>query len=114
VPIDFDSYSELLDACDAVDIAATTTAHYELAKQALTAGKHVFFGETHHQQAGRSLRASGYAEKNKLKIQVVHIERINPVIKKEEHEISEPMFIRVPPASPPFTNAAQMSRWYWM
>lgn len=89
----FDSYSELLDACDAVDIAATTTAHYELAKQALTAGKHVFLEKPITSKLEEAYEILDIAEKKKLKIQVGHIERFNPVIMKVEHEISEPMFI---------------------
>lgn len=89
----FDSYSELLDACDAVDIAATTTAHYELAKQALTAGKHVFLEKPITSKLEEAYELLDIAEKKKLKIQVGHIERFNPVIMKVEHEISEPMFI---------------------
>jgi len=89
----FGSYEEMLDECDAVDIAATTTAHYALAKPALLAGKHIFLEKpitSELVQAEELLKIA--AEKN-LKIQVGHIERFNPVIREIEHEIGEPMFI---------------------
>jgi predicted dehydrogenase len=38
----FDSIIDLLNQADAVSIAATTSAHYELAKKCLDAGKHIF------------------------------------------------------------------------
>ena len=38
----FDDAEKLMDACDAVDIVAPTTAHFELCKAAITKGKHVF------------------------------------------------------------------------
>jgi len=40
--VSFNSYFELLSACEVIDIAATTTAHYELAKAALLVGKHFY------------------------------------------------------------------------
>jgi len=38
----FTDAAELMDACDAVDIVAPTTQHFELCKLAITKGKHVF------------------------------------------------------------------------
>lgn len=89
----FDSYEKLLEACDAVDIAATTTAHYELAKPALLAGKHIFLEKPITSELAQAQELCELAAKNNLKIQVGHIERFNPVILKVEQEICEPMFI---------------------
>lgn len=89
----YESYNDLLAACDAVDIAATTTAHYELAKPALLAGKHIFLEKpitSELFQAGELLKI---AEEKNLKIQVGHIERFNPVILQVENDIHDPMFI---------------------
>jgi predicted dehydrogenase len=38
----FDTAEQLMDACDAVDIVAPTTAHFELCQAAIIKGKHVF------------------------------------------------------------------------
>ncbi|MDD2230603.1 MAG: Gfo/Idh/MocA family oxidoreductase [Candidatus Cloacimonetes bacterium] len=89
----FPSYEALLDACDAIDIAATTTAHYELAKPALLAGKHIFLEKPITSELIQAEELLALAEQRKLIIQVGHIERFNPVILKIEHEIGEPMFI---------------------
>ncbi|MDY0150761.1 MAG: Gfo/Idh/MocA family oxidoreductase [Candidatus Cloacimonas sp.] len=89
----FDTYEALLDACDAVDIAATTTAHYELAKPALLAGKHIFLEKPITSEMAQAEELLDIAASKNLKIQVGHIERFNPVILRVEQEIGEPMFI---------------------
>lgn len=91
--VSFDSYETLLDACDAIDIAATTTAHFMLAEKALKAGKHVFLEKPITSKLDEAYTLLDLAEKNNLKIQVGHIERFNPVIMKVEKEIKDPLFI---------------------
>ena len=89
----FNSQAELLAACDAVDIAATTSAHYELAKAALLAGKPVFVEKPLCAELAAAEELVGLAEKLGLSIQVGHIERFNPVILAAEKHISAPLFI---------------------
>ncbi|MCK9558001.1 MAG: Gfo/Idh/MocA family oxidoreductase [Candidatus Cloacimonetes bacterium] len=89
----FESYDALLDACDAIDIAATTTAHYELALKALQAGKHIFLEKPITSKLEEAKELLELADSNKLKIQVGHIERFNPVVMKVENEIKDPVFI---------------------
>jgi predicted dehydrogenase len=89
----FESYDALLGACDAVDIAATTTAHFELAEKALNAGKHIFLEKPITSKLEEAHILLEIAERKGLKIQVGHIERFNPVIMKVENEIKDPMFI---------------------
>src|SRR3982074_3368429 len=38
----FEDTEALIDACDAIDIVAPTTAHFELCEAAIKKGKHVF------------------------------------------------------------------------
>lgn len=89
----FDGFQRLLAACDAVDISATTTAHYELARQALAAGKHVFVEKPITSKLEDARELVALAEMNNLKLQVGHIERFNPVILAVESEIKDPVFI---------------------
>lgn len=89
----FESYDALLDTCDAVDIAATTTAHYELALKALQAGKHIFLEKPITGKLEEAKELLDLADSKKLKIQVGHIERFNPVILRVENEIKDPVFI---------------------
>ena len=89
----FSSYDELLAACQAVDIVATTSAHFELAHQALQAGKHVFVEKPITAELAQAKTLVEVAAQNKLILQVGHIERFNPVILAVEEEIKNPMFI---------------------
>ncbi|MCB5247621.1 MAG: Gfo/Idh/MocA family oxidoreductase [Candidatus Cloacimonetes bacterium] len=90
---DFRGYDELIAACDAVDIAATTSAHHELAKAALLAGKPVFVEKPLCAELAQAEELVALAEERGLKIQVGHIERFNPVILEAEQYIREPLFI---------------------
>ncbi|HOV16186.1 MAG TPA: Gfo/Idh/MocA family oxidoreductase [Candidatus Cloacimonadota bacterium] len=89
----FPTYEELLDNVDAVDIAATTTYHYELAKSALLKGKHIFVEKPITSDLAQAEELLQIAKDKDMIIQVGHIERFNPVILKVEDEINEPMFI---------------------
>jgi predicted dehydrogenase len=99
----FSTYEEMLQEVDAVDIAATTTWHYDLAKPALEHGCHVFLEKpitSTKEQADELLKI---ADEKKLKIQVGHIERFNPVILQCAEDIHNPMFIeshRLAPFTP--------------
>jgi len=89
----FDTYEELMDNVDAIDVAATTTYHYELAKAALLKGKHVFLEKPITSDLEQANEIVKLADEKKLLIQVGHIERFNPVILQVEDEIQDPMFI---------------------
>ncbi len=89
----FKDYDALLDAIDAIDIAATTTYHYDLAKPALLKGKHIFLEKPITSELEQAEELLELANKRNLKIQVGHIERFNPVILEVEQEIKDPMFI---------------------
>ena len=89
----FADYYTLLDAIDAIDIVATTTYHYELAKPALLKGKHIFLEKPITSELEQAEELLELAKRQNLKIQVGHIERFNPVILEVEQEIKDPMFI---------------------
>lgn len=99
----YENYEEMLSDADAVDIAATTTWHYDLAKPALEKGCHVFLEKpitSTKEQADELLKI---AQEKNLKIQVGHIERFNPVIMEVANDIKNPMFIeshRLAPFNP--------------
>ena len=99
----FTSYEEMLLEADAIDIAATTTYHYDIAKPALMKGCHVFLEKpitSTKEQAEELVKIA--AERN-LNIQVGHIERFNPVLMEVVNEINNPMFIeshRLAPFTP--------------
>ncbi len=91
----FDTPEELLDACDAVDIVAPTTYHYELCALALRKGKHVFVEKplTNTMEEAKALLK--LAVESNLKFQVGHVERFNPAFVALKNYKLEPMFIEV-------------------
>ncbi len=102
IPV-FDTLEALLDAVDAVDIAVTTTYHYDIAKAALDAGKHIFVEKPITSELVQAEELVALAEKRKLKLQVGHIERFNPVVLDAFDQIKDPMFIeshRLAPFNP--------------
>lgn len=91
----FDSIEALLDASDAVDIIAPTSAHYELAMAAIKKGKHVFVEKP---LAGTMDEARGIvklAMEAGIKVQVGHVERFNPAFLALGEMAINPMFIEV-------------------
>ena len=89
----FASFEQLLAECDAVDIAATTSAHENLALQAIAAGKHVFVEKplAHSVAAGqRMVAAAGAAG---VVLQVGHVERFNRAVRALSGITIEPRFI---------------------
>ncbi len=90
----FESYEQLLDAVDAVDIVTPTLHHFEGAKKALLRGKHIFIEKplTRTLEEAEELLAILRANPH-LKAQVGHVERFNPgFLAIASHDI-RPMFI---------------------
>ena len=90
----FDSLGSLLEKVDAVSIAATTRAHYELAKKCLLAGKHIFIEKPITATIPQAEEIVKMAESLKLNLQVGHIERFNPALVSMENYIDDPKFIQ--------------------
>jgi predicted dehydrogenase len=86
-------FEELLDKVDAVSIVTPTNYHYETAKIALEKGKHVFLEKPITEKIAQAKELIEIAGRNKLKIQVGHIERFNPAILSLEKYDLNPLFI---------------------
>ena len=91
----FDNPSELLNDCDAVDIVAPTTFHYELCSLALRKGKHVFVEKPLTNSMDEAKALLKLAVESNLKFQVGHVERFNPAFVALKNYKLEPMFIEV-------------------
>jgi predicted dehydrogenase len=85
---------DLLDHVDAVSIAATTSAHYDIAMECLKRGKHIFIEKPITATIPQAEEIVKLAADNKLKLQVGHIERFNPALISLEQYILDPMFIQ--------------------
>jgi len=90
----FDSVDNLLKNVDAISIAATTVAHYDLAKQCLNAGKHIFIEKPITATIPQAEEIVEMADSLNLNLQVGHIERFNPALISMEKYISDPKFIQ--------------------
>ncbi|MFO7444858.1 MAG: Gfo/Idh/MocA family oxidoreductase [Ignavibacteriaceae bacterium] len=85
---------DLLNDVDAVSIAATTTAHYELGKTCLEHGIPVFVEKPITATISEAEKLVALAAEKKLNLQVGHIERFNPALISLDKFILEPMFIQ--------------------
>ena len=90
----FESLNDLLNKVEAVSIAATTSAHYDLAKICLNAGKHIFIEKPITANIPQAEEIVEMADSQNLNIQVGHIERFNPALVSMEKYINDPKFIQ--------------------
>jgi len=90
----FDDLGKLLDEIDAVDIVATTSAHYDLVKQAFAKNKHVFVEKPITTQIWEAEELIKIADERKLTFQVGHIERFNPALISLEKYNLNPLFVQ--------------------
>lgn len=91
----YSSVDDLLNNCDAVDIIATTTFHYQLCKQAIMKGKHVFVEKPLANTIEEAKELVKLAKEANVKFQVGHVERFNPAFLALKNVHLEPMFIEV-------------------
>jgi len=90
----FNSIDELLSKVKVVSIAATTSAHHEVAKKCFEKNVHVFVEKPITATIEQGEELVKIANDKKLKFQVGHIERFNPGLLSLETFISDPMFIQ--------------------
>jgi predicted dehydrogenase len=86
---------ELIGAVDAVTIAASTSAHYELCRLFLEHGVHVLVEKPITSRSEQATELCEIAERNGLRLQVGHVERFNPAFRAAQAKLKEPLFIEV-------------------
>ncbi|MEO7801174.1 MAG: Gfo/Idh/MocA family oxidoreductase [Ginsengibacter sp.] len=91
----YTSVDELVDACDAVDIVAPTTAHFDLAKKAILKSKHVFVEKPLANTITEGKELLKLVKEANIKMQVGHVERFNPAFIVASKHYLHPMFIEV-------------------
>lgn len=87
--------NSLMDACDAVDIVAPTTFHFELCEQAIKKGKHVFVEKPLANTMEEAEQLVKLVNESGVKLQVGHVERFNPAFLSVKDMQLNPMFIEV-------------------
>lgn len=89
----WDVNAVLKERVDAVTIAASTPAHYDLVKLFLENGVHVLVEKPIASTAAQAEELCALADKRGLKLQVGHVERFNPAFQAAREKITKPMFI---------------------
>ncbi len=89
----FQSIDDLVGKVDAVTIAASTKAHYELAKKFLQAGSHVNVEKPMTSTLAEGEELVRIAHEKGLVLQVGHVERFNPALISAREKLLKPLFI---------------------
>lgn len=92
VPI-FVSFTRLLDEVEAVVIAVPTAMHYEIAWEALEAGKHVLVEKPMTKTVSQAQELVDLAKDQNLIFQVGHVERFNGAVLELSKVVEKPYLI---------------------
>jgi predicted dehydrogenase len=98
---------DLADACDALVVAVTTSAHHGVARTALLAGCHVLVEKPLTPELNQADDLVATAERLGLFLAVGHVERFNPVIRASRPLLKDPRYIssqRLAPFQPRGTD----------
>lgn len=87
--------AELINACDAIDIVAPTTRHYEICELAIRHGRHVFVEKPMANSMDEAQKILKLLSESEVKFQVGHVERFNPAFLALKGWELNPMFIEV-------------------
>jgi len=96
----YQDYREMLGKVDAVSVATTTKAHYQVAKDLLEAGIHILVEKPFTTNLKDADSLIEIAKKHKLILQVGHIERFNSAFSATQELIRQPKFIECHRLSP--------------
>jgi len=89
----YSDYRQLIGKVDGVSIATPTKFHYSIAEDFLQSGVHVLVEKIITSEAKESSELIELAKKNKLVLQVGHVERYNPAVIKLGELVANPLFI---------------------
>jgi len=89
----FESQEALIKAVDIVDIVTPTLSHFELAKKAIEAKKHVFIEKPLTHTVAEAHALVDLAETHGVLGQVGHVERFNPAFQAVLSSLTQPKFI---------------------
>src|SRR2546430_2245992 len=92
-----DEFAELIDAAS---VATPTNSHHEIALQLLQCGKHLLVEKPITENPQDATELAELAARNRLILQVGHVERFNPVLSALESRLTHPRFIEAHRLSP--------------
>jgi predicted dehydrogenase len=89
----FENLPELLKTVDVVSVAVPTSAHYDVARTCLEAGKHVLVEKPIAVKPVEARELVELAKAKGRRLQVGHSERFNPIMQAMRPHIRRPAFI---------------------
>lgn len=105
----YPSLDALLPDVDALSIVVPTSRHHEVAMAALAAGKHLLIEKPICSTLAEADEIIALAERNKLVVQIGHVERFNRAIRAAWPHVEAPLFIdsdRLAPFNPRGSDVA--------
>ncbi len=94
------SLEEFAQLIDGASIATPTNSHHEIALPLLARGKHLLVEKPIAENPQHAAELAELAARNRLVLQVGHVERFNPVLSALEARLSHPRFIEAHRLSP--------------
>ena len=89
----FASPKALIEASQAIDIVSSTTSHFAIAKQAISARRHLFIEKPLAQSLAEAAELVSLVDEAGVKCQVGHVERYNPAFLALGDSVLQPQFI---------------------
>ena len=89
----FESFEELVELVDALDIVTPTITHFDCASKAIKKSKHVFIEKPITNTIEEAKILIGLSKEANVKVQVGHVERFNPAFIAAKDYCTNPMFI---------------------
>jgi predicted dehydrogenase len=89
------NYEELLTFATIIDVVTPTQFHFDFAKQAIIASKHVFIEKPICYSLEEANELARLIEGTNIKVQVGHVERFNPAFTSIESELIAPQFFEI-------------------
>jgi len=87
------SLEEFAKLVDAASVSTPTNSHYEIALSLLQRGKHLLIEKPIAENPRHATELAELAARNRLILQVGHVERFNPVLSALEARLTHPRFI---------------------
>ncbi len=91
----FKSLDETIENCDVVDVLTPSNTHFEIARQAIINGKHVFIEKPVTASLKDAKQLQSLIKEAGVKFQVSQVERLNPAFIASLPYIHDPSFIEV-------------------
>jgi predicted dehydrogenase len=94
------SLEQFAEMIDAASVATPTSTHHQVAHPLLSRGKHLLIEKPITENTGDASELAELAARERLVLQVGHVERFNPILSALEARLTHPRFIEAHRLSP--------------